>query len=118
METTFKMENKYITMVRGDTLSFGVEIIDENGDRISQKLDTVILTCKSNKSADENLFQKTLGDGVEERDGGLYAVRVAPEDTANAEPGKYFYDLEIGVNGDIFTIMHGVLEIVQDVTER
>ena len=32
------------------------------------------------------------------------------------EVGKYFYDLEIGVNDDRFTVMRGILELVQDVT--
>ena len=38
-------------------------------------------------------------------------------DTENAEAGKYFYDLEIGANGDIFTIMHGILQIDDDITK-
>ena len=43
-------------------------------------------------------------------------VRVAPFDTVEADAGRYFYDLQIGVDGDIFTVMRGVLEIEQDVT--
>jgi hypothetical protein len=43
-------------------------------------------------------------------------VRVAPEDTAGIESGKYFYDLEIGLNSDAFTLLKGVLEIERDVT--
>ena len=43
-------------------------------------------------------------------------TKFAPSDTASAKPGKYFYDFEIGCNGDVFTVMRGVLEIMQDVT--
>jgi hypothetical protein len=112
MRTSFKMEEQYITMVRGDTLSFGL-YIDGLGE---QDLDTAFFTCKSNKSSEVNVFQKSLGSGITKYDDEKYIVRVAPEDTKDVEAGKYFYDLQIGLNDDIFTVLHGVLEITQDVT--
>ena len=112
MRTSFKMEESYITMVRGDTLSFGLSIDGLDG----QDLETAFFTCKSNKSNVSNVFQKSLGNGISKLDDGEYVVRVAPEDTANVEAGKYFYDLQIGLNSDVFTILHGILEITQDVT--
>lgn len=112
MRTSFKMEENYITMVRGDTLSFGLYIDGLEG----QDLDSAYLTCKSNRSDDVNIFQKALGAGISKYDDGKYIVRVAPEDTKSVEAGKYFYDLEIGLNSDKFTVLHGVLEICQDVT--
>ena len=117
IDSNFKMENKNITMIKGDTLSFGVIICDENDKPFDQDLSSVILTCKSNKSNDDIVFQKKLGDGVSKRGQGEYVVRVAPQDTENADVGKYFYDLEIGANGDTFTIMHGILEIDDDITK-
>ena len=114
MLTNFHMEERYIRMIRGDTLSFGIELMDENGDPFAQDIDSAFFTCKSNLS--DTLFKKTLSDGISKADTGKYTVRVAPDDTRQAKAGKYFYDLEIGVNGDKFTIMHGVLELVQDVT--
>ena len=63
-----------------------------------------------------NLFKKSLGNGITKTDDG-YVVRVAPADTKNAEIGKYFYDLQIGVNNDIFTVLKGVLELTYDVSE-
>lgn len=116
MRTAFKMEDEFITMIRGDTLSFGFELMDENQEPFTQTPSSVYFTCKSNKTDNINLFQKTLGDGITDRGNGQYVVRVPPEDTKFAEAGKYFYDLQIGINGDIYTLMHGVLELVQDVT--
>ena len=118
IDSNFKMENKNITMIKGDTLSFGVIICDENDKPFDQDLSSVTLTCKSNKSNDDIVFQKKLGDGVSKRGQGEYVVRVAPHDTENAEAGKYFYDLEIGANGDIFTIMHGILQIDDDIAKE
>lgn len=114
MRSTFRMEDEYITMTRGDTLSFGMEVKDDTGNGI--ELDTAYMTCKKALTDDVNVFLKSLGNGITEIGDGQYAVRVAPEDTANVSAGKYFYDLQIGVNGDIFTVKKGVLELEADIT--
>ena len=103
-------DDRYITMTRGDTMSFGIEI-----EGLEQDLETAFLTCRKNYYQDP-VFQKSLGSGITKHDTGQYVVRVAPEDTENLEPGKYFYDLELGVNGDKITVLKGILEIEQDTT--
>ncbi len=105
------MANKNIQMVRGDTLAFGLEF-----DGLDQNLDSAYFTCKQNDTETEFVFQKSLGNGIELVETNKYRVRVAPEDTANIEAGNYYYDLQIGVNGDIYTLLIGILEIQQDVT--
>ena len=102
---------KNLTMVRGDTLAFGMEFIGLN-----QDLDLAAFTCESNTTEDVNIFQKTLGDGITKVETGKYRVRVAPEDTEEADIGFYNYSLKIGANSDVFTILKGVLEIEDDVT--
>ena len=42
MRTNFKMEDTYITMVKGDTLAFGVEFEDQSGNPID--IDTAYFT--------------------------------------------------------------------------
>ena len=116
VRTNFSMEDKYIRMTRGDTLSFSLQVCDEEGAPFEQDLERAYFTCKSNRSDNRFLFKKSLSDGVSRVGQGAYTVRVAPSDTAAAKPGKYFYDFEIGCNGDVFTVMRGVLEIMQDVT--
>lgn len=106
-------DERYVLMTRGDTMSFGM-IIEGMGD---QELETAYLTCRKNHT-DPPVFQKSLGDGISLLEKGQYVVRVAPEDTKDLEPGKYFYDLEIGLNGDIFTVLNGVLELARDVTRE
>lgn len=112
----FNNEDEYITMTRGDTLSFGFELLDGNEEAFSDDLASAFFTCKQNYTDAENVFQKSLGNGISKIGTGEYVVRVAPEDTADKEAGKYFYDLQIGINSDIFTILKGVLEIEHDVT--
>ena len=113
MRSNFKMENKNITMVRGDTLSFNVEVTDADSEII--EVDSAYFTCKKISTDDSNVFKKALGAGITQDEDGM-TVRVAPEDTRNVNAGQYFYDMQIGVGEDIFTILKGVLEIEQDVS--
>ena len=107
---------KNIKNVKGDTYSIG--FITED---IDQALDTIYFTCRDKLSDDSNIiFQKSLGNGISliEHTGNKYsyAIRVAPYDTEDVQAGVYYYDLEIGINDDIFTIMKGRFIIEQDVT--
>ena len=113
MRTNFQMQNENITMVKGDTLAFNVEVFDENGEAMS--VDSAFMTCKKRPSDSEKVFQKSLGNGISQSDG-MMLVRVAPEDTREVDEGQYFYDFQIGVGNDIFTIMIGILSLEQDVT--
>ena len=114
MRANFKMENQNITMTKGDTLSFGFVCEDQDGEPI--ELDTAFFTCKKNPSSTTNIFRKSLGNGITFNNEGAYIVRVAPEDTQHTVIGRYFYDLEVGVGDDIFTILKGILEIEQDIS--
>jgi len=105
-----------LSMVRGDTLTFGVELEDENGELFTQDLESAYFTCKSSYDEEQAVFQKDLNVGISKVATGQYVVRVAPTDTEGVVPGKYYYDFEIGVNSDIFTVLKGVLTIENDVT--
>lgn len=107
---------KNIKNVRGDTYSIGFKT-----EGFEQELDNIYFTCRDNLT-DESivLFQKSLGDGITltEQEGDIYSynVRVAPEDTRDIQAGTYYYDLQININEDIFTIMRGKFIIEQDCT--
>lgn len=106
-----------LEMVRGDTLAFGIKIY-----KLGQMPDGIWFTCKENYDDKETLFQKTLDDGisvVEQNDDGDYyfRVNVSPTDTLSLEPKKYYYDCVIAANGDIYTIMKGILTIEYNVTD-
>ncbi len=113
MRTNFKMENKNITMTRGDTLAFNVFVTDADGNAIT--VDSADFTCKKMGTDVLNVFRKSLNAGITQ-DEECLTVRVAPEDTENVDAGQYFYDCQIGVNNDVFTILKGILSIEQDVT--
>lgn len=109
------MNNNNLFMVRGDTFRFKLEI-----EGLETDLSGAYFSCKKNKDDIAYIFQKSLGDGItklEDTDTSkIYEVVVAPEDTENVDEGNYFYDLQIEVNGDIFTPLLAILKIEKDVT--
>lgn len=113
MRTNFKYEKENITMIKGDTVSFNVEIFDQNGEPV--EVDSAFFTCKKIATGSEIEFQKSLGNGISQTDM-LMTVRIAPGDTRELNAGEYFYDFVIGVGDDVFTIKNGILTIEQDVT--
>ena len=104
------MEN--LTMVRGDTLAFGFEL-----DGVTTA-NAVYFSVKKTLFDTEYILQKTIGNGIVKIEDGKYSVRVAPSDTHDLEVGTYYYDLQIDVNGDVFTVLYGTLEIIADITRE
>ena len=101
------MDNN-ITMVRGDTASFGVKFKDYP----DINLDKAVLTVRTDFNASSYLFHKTKGNGVSKVGAGEYIVRIAPEDTENLQEGTYVYDFKISVNDDLFTLLRGLFIIL------
>ena len=108
---------KNFELIKGDTLAFAVEIaFDDPVDA-----EEMLFTVKRNADDDFSLFQKQLGHGIEKvaKVGNklYYRVRASPWDTGSLEAGLYQYDLEIRVNGDIFTILNGLLIVENQITK-
>ena len=112
MRTNFQMEYQNILMVRGDTLTFNAEILNEDGQVVL--VDSAEMVCKKKPSDDDAIFRKTLNSGIQQSDG-LLTVRVAPSDTREVDAGRYFYDFRVTIDHDVYTLMIGILTIVQDV---
>ena len=105
------MTDTNLNMVRGDTLSFGIEY-----DGTDQDLDTAFFTCRKSATSEQVIFQKSLNNGIEKVDTGKYIIRVAPSDTRYIEAGAYYYDFQISINDDVFTLLKGALIVEQDST--
>lgn len=103
-----------LEMTRGDTKAFAIDISGLS----DQDLDTAYLSCRASADDDNYVFQKSLNDGITKIEAGKYRARIAPADTKNLDTGTYYYDLEIGVNDDIFTVLKGKLQITYDVTRE
>lgn len=107
--------NENLRMVRGDTFSFTIEI-----DGLTSDLTSAYFSCKNNKDNSTYTFQKSLGDGIQkvfETDNSKsYQVTIEPEDTNEIDAGNYYYDLQLEIDGDVFTPLIGVLNIIMDIT--
>lgn len=105
---------------KGDTYSSAIVV-----EGLGQAVDSIYFTCRENLNDNaEVLFQSGINNGIslieydEEKDIRKYAVRIAPSKTRELQSGTYYYDLEVGVNGDIFTIMKGRFILEQDSTRE
>lgn len=109
--------NTNLFMVRGDTFRFTVEI-----EGLETDLDSAYFSCKKNKDDATYVFQKSLGDGITKLsdldNGKKYEVVVDPEDTNDVNDGNYYYDLQIEVDGEVFTPLLATLKIEKDVTRE
>lgn len=112
------MEN--LIVYKGDTLSFGLQIQGLEG----QNLSSAYLTIKADKNTGDPLIQKSLDNTFIWKDSYdaatdtlTYGFRVEPAAMNQLEPGYYDYDVQIGVNGDVFTAQAGKILVKKDVTE-
>lgn len=109
--------NYNISMVKGDTMSFGFELQGLEG----ESPESINFACKEQIDDGSYIFNKDLDNGIElrsydaETDILTVVVRVAPSDTADVDIGQYFYDLSIFINDDVITLMRGKLTIVWEV---
>ena len=109
-----------IRHVKGDTFSCAMEI-----DELGQDLDSVYFTCRDSLNEDSTqLFQVSLYNGItlveydQDTDTRKYAIRVPPAMTKDLQSGTYYYDLQVGINTDIFTIMRGEFILEQEATQN
>lgn len=110
--------NRDLSMVQGDTMSFGFQLQGLKGERP----DAVYFSCKEKIEDEDYLFQVTLSDNIDfrsydsDKDILTYGVRIPPALTQYLPLGRYFYDLQVRVNYDTITLMIGRLEILYQVT--
>ena len=115
MRTNFQMDFQFsdqnITMVSGDTLSFNVVLKDQVGDPVT--VTGATLKAKKNLEDVSPAISLSLGNGITQDDGVL-TVRLAPADTSSLV-GFLYYDMDITVDGDRFTLLRGMLQLESDV---
>ena len=106
-----------LSMVRGDTLSFGFQVQGLEG-QLPEKL---FFTCKEKVEDEDAVFivsdENTIDFVSYEAENDLvsYSVRIPPSKTSALDYGRYFYDLKFIMNGDVITLMIGRLSIEPEV---
>lgn len=108
-----------LTMVRGDVLAFAFQVQGLKG----QTPEAITFTCKETIESEVKLFEVNLSNTIKYRsydkknDILTYTLRIPPYLTENIDLGRYFYDLEILINGDVITIMKGRLTLDYDLSK-
>ena len=109
-----------ITAVRGDTFSHVLEV-----EGLGQEFESIYFTIRDSLNDDSNiLVEKSLYNGISlveedlQKDIRKYMVRIDPNDTKDLQAGTYFYDEQVAVNGDAFTIMKGQFILQQDASRK
>lgn len=114
----FNAIRRDISMIRGDTMSFSFQLKGLEG----QRPEDIKFTCKETIEDAEPLFTCYLNESITEisydpeKDLLTYRVRVRPYQTAELDLGRFFYDLELKVNGDIITLMTGRFSLEPEIT--
>ena len=100
------------SMIRGDTVQFTLTV--KNTDEAPTE---IWFSVRRNSDAPYT-FQKSLDDGITSDNECGYLVRIAPEDTQELTPGRYLYDVELKFGADVYTVLMGRIELIEDVTRR
>ena len=104
-----------IDMIRGDTVNIQFEI--ESDTVLDLSSDDFKITFSLKRSATDNayVFQKDKTAVTSPADN-VFILRVAPKDTVNLVPGYFYYDLQLNIGTDIYTIAIGKLHLAIDIT--
>ena len=108
-----------ITMVRGDTLIFGFELLGLEG----ELPDLIKFKCTDNYENSPDFSSSTLDGGIilenydEGTDTATYSVRVQPMQTSSLAVGRYHYDITMSFDDveDVYTLQRGNLDLVPNV---
>lgn len=98
-----------ISLTRGDSATFSLNIVRNDGSVYDFSDDTVVFTVKKNTQTTTILFQKTFFSGE---------IDITPEDTSELAYGVYKYDVQVTTQaGKVYTVIppHD-FEVAQEVT--
>lgn len=107
---------KNIVITRGNSYGFNFEITDEDDQEV--ELDAAYFSCKENPDDESYVFQESIGHGITKLNDGGYYVKIKPDDTKDLNLFKFYYDLEIRIDDDVYTPLKGRLNITWDVTKE
>lgn len=104
-----------IDMIRGDTLNIQFEIECSTEIELSSDDFQVTFSCKQFATDSTYIFQKDK-TAVTQVGYNKFVLRLAPEDTQELNAGYYYYDLQLNIGDDVYTIALGKLQLIRDIT--
>ena len=102
-------------VIRGDTINIQFEI--ESDTVLDLESDSFLITFSLKKAATDTAYvlQKNKSAVTKIADN-VFILRIAPEDTTYLVPGFYYYDIQLQIGDDIYTIALGKLNLNIDIT--
>lgn len=104
-----------IDTIRGDTLNIQLEFESDTVLDLSSEDFDITFSLKQYATAVPYVFQKDK-TAVTEIGDNIFMLRIAPEDTVDLVPGYYYYDIEVRLGDDIYTVAIGRMHIEVDIT--
>lgn len=104
-----------IDMIRGDTLNIQFEIESDTVIHLTDIDFKITFSVKYSATDTNYVFVKNKTAATELSDNN-FVLRIAPEDTEDLIPGFYYYDLQLNIGNDTYTIALGMLQIIRDIT--
>lgn len=114
------MLKKDLIMTRGNTFKKEIKLTTKNNVEIdleNSNLTKAYFSVKSNVNNTDVVLQKKLDDGISISDN-LLKVKIDPDETDSLSLGEYYYDVNITLNGDVYTPIKGKFIIDWNVTGK
>lgn len=105
-----------IEIVRGTTNTFQIGVTDADGNSYVPETGEKLVFGIKRKPTDIDLVVVKVGEVIGE---GLFKVKLNPEDTAEIECGKYYYDVGMDNGTDFFNIIKpSPFDIIPNITSK
>lgn len=94
------MAKQDIAIVRGTSNVFGLAITNADGSPfVLEDGQTLVFAVKRRLRDEDRVLIKTITNSIEV---GTYYLELFPADTAELDPGKYYYDVGLQQGGSVF----------------
>lgn len=100
---------------RGDSIFIQFDIDSDIVLDLSSNDFEITFSLKQSATDSTYVFQKDK-TAVTQLAENSFVLRIAPEDTVDLFPGYYYYDIQLNIGDDVFTIALGQLQLVRDIT--
>jgi hypothetical protein len=108
-----------LSATRGDTTIYRFSCVDVDGAPVDLAAAAITMDVRGHPDAGDALIEKALGDGltvVPPSSAGLVDLELEPADTEGLDAGRYYWDLEVAMGDQAYTVDAGLLMLSADVT--
>lgn len=110
--------SKNLEVTRGDTAKYRLKILTSNDVEITTNdITNIYFSVKENFKNTDVLLQKQLNDGITLGEDGYYHIVISSTDTDELSFGDYYYDIQLNITNEKYTIVKGIFKIDWEITD-